>query len=156
MKHLNEKVNIMSLHDLKTRLASVQRIALIKTQVGDIVSFTDDPKLWYFNLFIKSLVKRLIQKKIADHLIYVDDKKNHILTVKNLAHEDGDPQLVIEFVHSKKGKLWETALKYRTRGTEKNIKGEITIKDQEKLNDESVDEISKLVKEFVKLEPLKD
>ena len=119
MKHLNEKVNIMSLHDLKTRLASVQRIALIKTQVGDIVSFTDDPKLWYFNLFIKSLVKRLIQKKIAGHLIYADDKNKHMLTVTNLAHGDYDPQLVIEFVHSKKGKLWETALKYKTRGTEK-------------------------------------
>jgi hypothetical protein len=150
MKHLNTKVNIMSLHDLKMRLASVQKFALL------IVSFTDDPKLWYYQLYIKTLVKELIQKKIADHLIYVDDKHKHMLTVKNEAYENADPSLVIEFEHSKKGKLWETSIKYRTRDLEKNMKGQINIKNQEKFNEESLAKISELVKEFVKQEPLQD
>lgn len=156
MKHLNKKVDIMSLHDLKMRLASVQRLALVKTQFGDIVSFTDDPKLWYYQLYIKKLVKSLIQKKLADHLIYVDDKNKHMLTVRNEAHENADPRLIIEFEHSKKGKLWETSMKYKTTGLDKNMKGQINIKNQEKFDDESLAKISELVKEFVKQEPLED
>lgn len=148
----------MSLHDLKMRLASVQRLALEKAK---IVEFTDDPKLWFYDAYVNSstkpLVRRLIKANLDKGLIYNVDKSKHILTVKKTQEDaEFDTKLIIEFEHSKKGNLWHTTLKYKSQMTEKTIKGAVPIKNQENFADESFSIIVDLIKEFVKLEPLQD